>query len=284
MRKTFIGLLMAATAVTPAGVAFAQDRGDRDRDRIVAERAERGPAARQARQAAQDLAVPRGQRAAPQAQAAVQRAAPQRRAAVQRAAPQRQAAVQRATQQRQAAVRTAPQRIVRQAAQRSAPPRQIAQQRVQRQTQARVQQRQLQQRQVQQQQRQVQQQRIQRQQVQQRRVQQQRIQQQRAQQRWDRNWRQSQRFDWQRHRAGNRHLFRVPVYYAPLRNHRYSRFSIGFRLGSGFLHQRYWIGDPWQYRLPPAYPGTQWVRYYNDVLLVDRYTGEVIDVIHDFFW
>ena len=51
-----------------------------------------------------------------------------------------------------------------------------------------------------------------------------------------------------------------------------------------FYSQRYWIGDPWQYRLPPAYPGTQWVRYYNDVLLVDVYTGEVIDVIHGFFW
>jgi hypothetical protein len=33
-----------------------------------------------------------------------------------------------------------------------------------------------------------------------------------------------------------------------------------------------------------AYPGTRWVRYYDDVLLVDVYTGEVVDVIHDFFW
>ena len=73
-------------------------------------------------------------------------------------------------------------------------------------------------------------------------------------------------------------------YYSPYRNWGYNRFSIGIFLEPLFYSNRYWIGDPWQYRLPPAYPGTQWVRYYNDVLLVDVYTGEVLDVIHDFFW
>ena len=38
------------------------------------------------------------------------------------------------------------------------------------------------------------------------------------------------------------------------------------------------------YRLPPAYGGTRWIRYYNDALLVDTYSGEVIDVIYDIFW
>ena len=28
----------------------------------------------------------------------------------------------------------------------------------------------------------------------------------------------------------------------------------------------------------------RWVRYYDDVLLVDIYSGEVVDVIYDFFW
>jgi Ni/Co efflux regulator RcnB len=60
--------------------------------------------------------------------------------------------------------------------------------------------------------------------------------------------------------------------------------SIGLLLGAPFYSSNYWISDPWQYRLPAAYPGTRWVRYYNDVLLVDTYTGEVLDVIHDFFW
>ncbi|MBU0863990.1 MAG: RcnB family protein [Alphaproteobacteria bacterium] len=76
----------------------------------------------------------------------------------------------------------------------------------------------------------------------------------------------------------------MPAYYSPYRNHRYTRFSIGFSLGSLFYSSRYWINDPWQYRLPPAYDGYRWVRYYNDAILVDTYSGQVVDVIHDFFW
>ena len=101
---------------------------------------------------------------------------------------------------------------------------------------------------------------------------------------WDRSWRNDRRYDWQRHRYSNSHIFRRGGYYAPYRNHRYNRLSIGLILGSAFFGQNYWINDPWYYRLPPAYPGTRWVRYYDDVLLIDVYTGEVIDVIHDFFW
>jgi len=101
---------------------------------------------------------------------------------------------------------------------------------------------------------------------------------------WNRGWRNDRRYDWSNWRGRNRNIFRLNPYYSPYRNHRYSRFSIGFLLQPLFYSQRYWIGDPWQYRLPPAYPGTQWVRYYNDVLLVDVYSGEVLDVIHDFFW
>ena len=102
--------------------------------------------------------------------------------------------------------------------------------------------------------------------------------------RWDRNWRHDHRYDWQRWRYSNRNIFSRGRYYAPYRNHRYSRLSIGLILGSAFWGQNYWLNDPWQYRLPPAYPGTRWVRYYDDVLLIDVYSGEVIDVIYDFFW
>ncbi|MGS1018382.1 RcnB family protein [Allosphingosinicella humi] len=101
---------------------------------------------------------------------------------------------------------------------------------------------------------------------------------------WNRNWRNDRRYDWQRYRYSNRYLFRPGRYYAPYRGYSYSRFSIGLFLQPGFYASNYWISDPWQYRLPPAYPGTRWVRYYDDVLLVDLYTGEVIDVIYDFFW
>ena len=101
---------------------------------------------------------------------------------------------------------------------------------------------------------------------------------------WDRSWRNDNRYDWQRYRYSNSNIFRRGSYYSPYRNHRYNRLSIGFILGNAFFGQNYWITDPWQYRLPPAYPGTRWVRYYDDVLLIDVYSGEVIDVIYDFFW
>ena len=101
---------------------------------------------------------------------------------------------------------------------------------------------------------------------------------------WSGDWRNDRRYDWRSWRNSNRNIFRGSRYYSPYRNWSYRRFSIGLFLEPLFYSQNYWIGDPWQYRLPPAYPGTQWVRYYNDVLLVDVYSGEVIDVIYDFFW
>lgn len=61
-------------------------------------------------------------------------------------------------------------------------------------------------------------------------------------------------------------------------------FGIGWRLWPNYYSSAYWINDPGMYRLPPAPPGTRWIRYYNDALLVDTWTGEVIDVIHNIFW
>ena len=84
------------------------------------------------------------------------------------------------------------------------------------------------------------------------------------------------------YRRGWRGGYRYGRY--PYRGYRYNRFGIGSILESLFFGRNYWISDPWQYRLPLAPPGYQWVRYYNDVLLVDVYTGEVLDVIYNFFW
>lgn len=102
---------------------------------------------------------------------------------------------------------------------------------------------------------------------------------------WDRHgWRSDRRYDWYRYRNANRNLFTLNRYYPPYRGYSYSRARIGIRLGSSFYGSRYWINDPWRYRLPEVYGPYRWVRYYDDVLLVDIYTGEVVDVIHDFFW
>lgn len=102
--------------------------------------------------------------------------------------------------------------------------------------------------------------------------------------RWDRRWRDNRRYDWWSYRSRYPSYYNVGVYYAPYRHYRYRRLSVGFFLDSLFFSERYWISDPWYYRLPDAYGPYRWVRYYDDALLVNVYTGEVVDVIHRFFW
>lgn len=101
---------------------------------------------------------------------------------------------------------------------------------------------------------------------------------------WNRDWRRDNRYNWYSYRTKHRNHYRLGSYYAPYRSYSYRRLSIGFYLDSLFFSSRYWIADPWAYRLPPADGPYRWVRYYDDVLLVDIYSGEVVDVIHDFFW
>jgi Ni/Co efflux regulator RcnB len=36
--------------------------------------------------------------------------------------------------------------------------------------------------------------------------------------------------------------------------------------------------------MPYAPPGYRWIRYYDDLVLVDTWDGRVADVIYDFFW
>lgn len=102
---------------------------------------------------------------------------------------------------------------------------------------------------------------------------------------WNRSWRGDRRYNWNDYRASNRHVYRLPRYYAPRGyNYGYRRFSIGITIGSMLFAPDYWINDPFYYRLPPAYGPYRWVRYYNDALLVDVRSGYVVDVIHDIFW
>jgi|SRR5579863_2997142 len=101
---------------------------------------------------------------------------------------------------------------------------------------------------------------------------------------WNHGWRQDNRYDWRDYREANRDAFHVGRYYAPYRDFSYDRLGVGFYLQPLFFGSDYWIADPWDYHLPPAYGPYRWVRYYNDVLLVDIDTGQVADVIYDFFW
>lgn len=102
--------------------------------------------------------------------------------------------------------------------------------------------------------------------------------------RWDRRWRDNNRYNWHSYRSRYPSYFSVGIYYSPYRHYRYQRLNSGHFLDALFYSDRYWISDPWYYRLPDAYGPYRWVRYYDDALLVNIYTGEVVDVIHRFFW
>jgi hypothetical protein len=103
--------------------------------------------------------------------------------------------------------------------------------------------------------------------------------------RWNQGWRQDRRYNWQDWRFRNRNVYRLPRYYAPPGwGYGYRRFGLGVILSAPLFSQNYWIDDPYNYRLPPAYGPYRWIRYYDDVLLVDIRDGRVVDVIHDFFW
>jgi hypothetical protein len=100
---------------------------------------------------------------------------------------------------------------------------------------------------------------------------------------WSTSWRNNGRYDWQNHRRHHRSLFHLGFYYDPF-GWGYSPYQIGWRLWPSYYSSSYWINDPWQYRLPYAPPGTQWVRYYDDAVLVDTWSGQIVDVIYNFFW
>jgi Ni/Co efflux regulator RcnB len=99
---------------------------------------------------------------------------------------------------------------------------------------------------------------------------------------WNRDWRNDRRYDWRRYRDQHRSTFRLGIYFDPF-GYNYRRYDIGYRLSPAYYGQKYWF-DPAMYGLPYPPPGTQWIRYWNDALLVDIYSGQVIDAIPNFFW
>jgi hypothetical protein len=101
--------------------------------------------------------------------------------------------------------------------------------------------------------------------------------------RWSGSWRNDRRYDWNRYRDRHRSIFRLGFYFDPYGSS-YRRHSIGWSMWPNYYQSNYWLDDPWMYRLPPAYGPYRWVRYWDDALLVNIYTGEVVDVIHSFFW
>ena len=93
-----------------------------------------------------------------------------------------------------------------------------------------------------------------------------------------RNW---GRNDWRGYRQGNRRLYNRGNWRAPFA---YRTFRPGLAIGTSYYSPRYYISDPYRYRLPHARNGLRWIRHYDDVLLVDVRRGRVVDVIRNFYW
>jgi len=84
------------------------------------------------------------------------------------------------------------------------------------------------------------------------------------------NFRASQRFRAAPYR-------RPPGYFA-------RRWSWGQTLPSFFWTRDYWLTDFYAYDLPPPPYGAIWVRVGDDALLIDQYTGEIIEVDYGIFY
>lgn len=66
------------------------------------------------------------------------------------------------------------------------------------------------------------------------------------------------------------------AYVAPFPNWRYSAVRRGDRLQPAFYAGRYVIAQPERYGLAVARGDHRWIRYGDDLLLVDRRTGRVL--------
>jgi len=64
----------------------------------------------------------------------------------------------------------------------------------------------------------------------------------------------------------------------------FRRFHLGERVPSVLLAPIYFLMDYSLYGLEPPPPGYVWVRDGTDAVLVDRYTGEVVQVEYDVFY
>lgn len=98
-----------------------------------------------------------------------------------------------------------------------------------------------------------------------------------------RDARQEAREDWRDYRQSNRNVYRRPAYVGP-RGYAYRPVTPGYRFAPAYYSQRYVIADPYRYRLPAAAGPNRWVRYGNDVVLVNMRTGRVVQVHNRFFW
>lgn len=71
------------------------------------------------------------------------------------------------------------------------------------------------------------------------------------------------------------------AYVAPYSGWRYRTISPGFRLQSSFFGSRYYVTDYGAYNLRAPNRFQRWVRYGDDLVLVNTRTGRVVQVIRN---
>lgn len=115
---------------------------------------------------------------------------------------------------------------------------------------------------------------------------------------WDSRGQQGWRNDDRRDRDRNRPVYdqrRFPREFRPAQRYRgpVYRPPVGFYIRTwrfndflpfGWYNSNYWIDDWWSFGLPMPPIGFEWVRVGRDVLLVDMYTGRVVQVVYGLFW
>jgi hypothetical protein len=97
-----------------------------------------------------------------------------------------------------------------------------------------------------------------------------------------RDARREYREDWRDYRARHPDFYRGPAWAGP-RGYRWRPVTVGYRFDPVFYDRRYWI-DPYRYHLRPVLGWQRWVRYGNDVVLVDIRSGRVLAVENRFFF
>lgn len=88
-------------------------------------------------------------------------------------------------------------------------------------------------------------------------------------------------FSWHGHQF---HQFHPPHEFVYPPGWAYRRWAAGAILPPLFLVPEYYFMDWVDLGLPPPPPGTQYVRYGPDLLLVDVSSGQIVDVIPDVFY
>jgi Ni/Co efflux regulator RcnB len=116
---------------------------------------------------------------------------------------------------------------------------------------------------------------------------------------WDHNGARNDHRDWNRNDDRGRphwqqgrypsvyrsqHRYRYAGYYRPPIGFYAFNWSFGDFLPQGWYGPDYLLYDWWNYDLPYPPPGYDWVRVGDDALLVDSYTGRVVQVVRLLFW